>query len=91
MPSSNFVDDYHLQDNPYDEDESDAIDIYNEPLEYVDWTEWYSNDLMNMWMGMKGYLRDSYLEKPMMGDMNLDDFCSFMYTFSSGKSSRRAT
>lgn len=88
MPSSDFVDDPYVNEF---EDEDEIVDIYNEPLEYHEWVTWYSNDLMNMWMGMKAYLQDSYLEGPMLGAMTLDDFSSFIYSFSSAKSSRRAT
>ena len=92
MPSSDFIDENHLHNtDPYEDEEDDHIDIYNVPLEYHDWNMWYGNDLMNMWMGMKGYLRDSYLEKPLMGDMTFDDFCVFFYNFSSQMSSKRAT
>jgi hypothetical protein len=88
MPSSDFVDDVH---DPYYEDTDQEHDIYNTSLEYHDWMTWYGHDLMNMWMGVKMYLRDSYLEKPLMGPMDYDDFCGFFYEFSSQMSSRRAT
>ena len=88
MPSSDFIDDIH---DPYYEDDVEEVDFYNTPLEYHDWTLWYNNDLMNMWMGVKTYLRDAYLENPMMGSMDYDDFCTFFYEFSSGLSSKRAT
>jgi hypothetical protein len=91
MPSTDFVDEPYVNYVEEEDGDEEIFDIYNTPLEYHDWITWYNNDLMNMWMGVKMYLRDSYLEKPLMGDMDFDDFCSFFYQFSTKMSSRRAT
>jgi hypothetical protein len=79
---------YHLTEIDDNEEEDDTI--YNQTLEFQDWQVWYSNDLMNMWMGIRMYCEDSYLRKPLMGDMQYIDFCEFVYAFSTGRSSRHA-
>ena len=91
MPSSDYIDDSHFHHQNMSDDEDDDYDMYNMPLEYHDWTTWYSNDLMNLWMSMCAYLRDSYLERPMRGEMTYDDFCQFFYTYSHRVSSKHAT
>ena len=90
MPNIKTSDDYHYHPDPW-ADDNDDDDIYDMPLDFLRWQEWYQQDLMNMWMGMRGYCEDSYLRRPLMGGMTYQDFCEFVYHFSSQTSSRYAT
>ena len=89
MPIIKSSDDYHFHPDPQDDNGDE--DIYDIPLDFQRWQEWYQQDLMNMWMGMRGYCEDSYLRGPLMGSMSYSDFCEFVYYFSSQSSSRFAT
>lgn len=90
MPNIKPTDDYHYHPDPYEDDNGDE-DIYDAPLDFLRWQEWYQQDLMNMWMGLRGYCEDSYLRGPLMGGMTYQDFCEFVYHFSSQTPSRFAT
>lgn len=91
MPNIKPSDDYHFHPSMWDENGDDADeDIYDMPLDFLRWQEWYQADLMNMWMGMRQYCEDSYLRGPLMGGMTYQDFCEFVYAFSSRTSSRFA-
>jgi len=67
--------------NSDDEDDKKCIPR-NLPLMYDDWVTWYSNDLMNLWMGIKTYKEDSGNESYLLDSVDYDDFCEFCYTFS---------
>ena len=54
----------------------------NRPMIYDDWITWYSNDLLNMWMGMRAYREDSGTSTYIMDQCEYDDFCRFCYEFS---------
>ena len=100
MPSTDFVD-----ENAYNDYSDD--DEYEEPqpLDIQNWMDWYSNDLLNMWMGLRTYREDTYLTSSLMGEASEDtyltsslmgeatfnDFCEFVYRFSHGFKSNRAT
>ncbi len=89
MPIIKSSDDYHFHPDPQDDNGNE--DIYDTPLDFLQWQEWYQQDLMNMWMGMRGYCEDNYLRGSLMGGMTYQDFCEFVYHFSSQTSSRFAT
>lgn len=55
----------------------------NRQMHYDDWVTWFSNDLMNMWMGMKAYKEDSGTTSYIMNQCDYDDFCRFCYESSS--------
>jgi len=55
-----------------------------EPMEFEDWVEWYSNDLMNMWMSIRAYREDSGTSSYILKGASYTDFCQFCYQFSSG-------
>lgn len=86
MPSSNFVDEHAYEDYSDDEIESEPV-----PLDIQNWIDYYSNDLLNMWMGLRTYRQDTYLSSTLMSDATFNDFCEFVYNFSSGFPDRRAT
>ena len=54
----------------------------NKPMPYDDWITWFSNDLMNMWMGMRAYREDTGTSTYIMDQCEYDDFCRFCYEFS---------
>lgn len=86
MPSSNFVDEHAYEDYSDDEIESESV-----PLDIQNWMDYYSNDLLNMWMGLRTYRQDTYLSSTLMSDATFNDFCEFVYNFSHGFPDRRAT
>ena len=71
----------HQNNNNSDDDDLIALPR-NRPMLYDDWITWYSNDLMNMWMGMKAYREDSGTSTYIMDQCEYDDFCRFCYEFS---------
>ncbi len=86
MPSTDFVDEHAY--NEYSDEEEDTGP---EQLDIQNWMDWYSNDLLNMWMGLRTYREDTYLTTSLMGDATFHDFCEFVYSFSHGFPSNRAT
>ena len=71
-------------DNEYSDDEGD-----NEPqptgiLTVDEWTTWYSEDLMNMWMSLTDYRQDSGRFYAIMRNASYTNFCEFCYQTSHG-------
>ena len=67
-------------------DYSDEEDDY-EPhgkLTVDEWTTWYSEDLMNMWMSLTQYREDSGRKHAIMKNASYTDFCEFCYHSSHG-------
>ncbi len=87
MPSTDFIDDTHYNEYSDDDDEP----VVEQPLHIQDWMEYYSNDLLNMWMSIVAYREDTYLSNSIMNQASFADFCEFAYAFSDGMKSRRAT
>lgn len=88
MPSSDFIDDYTYNDYS---DEEEEFETTPEQLDIQNWTDWYSNDLLNMWMGLRAYREDSGLSHALMSMANFSDFCEFVYNFSHKFPDRHAT
>lgn len=63
-------------------DEDERRPSRHRPMLYEDWVTWYSNDLLNMWMGMRGYREDSGTHNYIMDQCEYHDFCEFCYEFS---------
>ena len=59
-----------------------------ESMNYQDWAEWFSRDLMNMWMSLRTYGHDAGTSSYIMTSASYDDFCQFCYQFSRGWPSR---
>lgn len=77
---------------------NDAPDHYDdrifppyEPLDFETWKDWHSNDIMNMWLSLRTYLTDSVLQNDVMCDADYDDFCEYLYRFSTKFPSKNAT
>lgn len=87
MPSSDYIDTIEYNDLS---DEEEDITIYDEPLEYQTWCTWFREDLLNMWMSIRTYAEDSYMRSTLLGPMCFEDFCSFVYSFSSTYPSKKA-
>lgn len=84
MPIIKPEDDHNYSTYDYDDPGvDDDVDFYDETLEYQDWCEWYRQDLMNMWMGIRTYTEDLYLRPTLLGDMQFDDFCHYIYSYAS--------
>ena len=58
-----------------DGDEGPEVPV---PMSCDDWTTWYSEHLMNMWMSLRAFHEDRYLKVP----MGYTDFCEFAWKFS---------
>tara|TARA_R110002072_G_scaffold13429_1_gene56437 strand:+ start:15785 stop:16045 length:261 start_codon:yes stop_codon:yes gene_type:complete len=86
MPSTDFVDENAYNDYSDDDEREEP-----QPLDIQNWMDWYSNDLLNMWMGLRTYREDTYLTNSLMGDATFHDFCEFVYKFSHGFQSNKAT
>jgi hypothetical protein len=86
MPSTDFVDEHAYNDYSDDDDYEEP-----QPLDIQNWMDWYSNDLLNMWMGLQAYREDTYLTGALMGDATFHDFCEFVYRFSHRFPSNKAT
>ena len=66
----------------YSSSDEERLPSRNRPMSYDEWITWYSNDLMNMWMGMRAYREDSGTSTYIMDQCEYDDFCRFCYEFS---------
>lgn len=82
--------DSHPHNHQIDYDDNNDIPS-NQPLEYEDWKTWHSNDLYNMWFGMKAYLEDSCLQRDILNDSDYDDFCEYVFHFSTKHASKNAS
>jgi hypothetical protein len=78
----------HHNNNDQDYDENP---LPNQPMEYEEWKTWHSTDLFNMWQGIVGYLKDTYIERDIFNEGDFDDFCTGIYNFSSKFPSKNAT
>jgi hypothetical protein len=66
-----------------DEETIESRHLY---LKYEEWCDWYSNDLWYMWSNIKMYTRESSIHPFVATTAEYNDFCEFMYRFSSGYS-----
>jgi hypothetical protein len=64
------LDDHDLDDEP-------------EPLDPESWMDWNSEHLLNMWMSLRQYREDNYVNNTMMNLATFNDFCHFVMRFSS--------
>ena len=87
MPSTDFIDDPYYNEFSDEDDDGDV----EQPLHIQDWMDYYSNDLLNMWMSLSTYRQDTYLTDALLSGASFHDFCEFVYRFSDGLRSRRAT
>jgi len=79
----------NIPDAKNSDEEDDKMCIpRNRPLPYDDWVTWYSNDIMNLWMGIKAYKEDSGNEYYILDSAEYNDFCEFCYAFSCKMRSR---
>jgi len=49
-----------------------------------EWEEWFSRDLMNMWMSLRQYREDASVSNYIMNDASYTAFVEFAYQFSHG-------
>lgn len=59
-----------LEDPDFDDD--------LEPLSPEDWMDWNSEHLLNMWMSLRQYREDNYIDSTMMNIATFNDFCHFV-------------
>jgi len=84
-----YTDEAHMQSAEHtaedvDVDMDDYDDRTPEKMEYEYWVDWYSRDLMNMWMSLRTYTRDASISSHVMNYASYSDFCEFLYQFSNG-------
>jgi hypothetical protein len=60
----------------------------NRIIEFDEWITWYSNDILNMWLGLKAYRETCGNGNYILDKVDYGDFCEFCYRFSCGLSSR---
>ena len=48
------------------------------------WEEWFSRDLMNMWMSLRQYREDANVSNYIMNGCSYSEFVEFCYAFSHG-------
>jgi hypothetical protein len=88
MVWTGYMDDSHLVQGEHNEYDGDDIDDYYdpnpEPMTFQEWTDWYSRDLLNMWMSLRTYVRDASVSSYVMSEASYSDFVEFLYTHSSG-------
>lgn len=72
-----YQDDDPTLDDPSPGDDDDEL-----ILDPESWHDWHSEDLLNMWMGLRAYLEDRYMDKTLMPRATFHDFCEFVRFFS---------
>ena len=91
MVWSHYVEAANTNNETYTSDEENENELRfpkNRPLEFQDWITWYSNDLHNMWSGLRTYTADTGNTYHLLDGMDWNDFCEFCYRFSSKLPSR---
>ena len=66
----------------------DCIDEVEEedemaPLDEESWEDWHSQHLLNIWMGIRGYLEENGINNLMLQRAGYNDFLQFIHDFSS--------
>lgn len=64
-----------------DEEREYAINTQR-PLHVEDWSVYYSDELLNMWLNMRQYLQNTGLSTRILRNAELSDFIEFCYMFS---------
>jgi hypothetical protein len=59
-----------------------------QPMDFEDWCEWFSVDLLNMWMSLRTYGQEASTSAYILTHAEFNDFCHFCYQFSRGYPSR---
>jgi len=75
MVWSEYVRETQWEDEFSDGDDGQEVQA---PMSCDDWTTWYSEHLLNMWMSLRAFHEDRYLKVP----MTYTDFCEFAWRFS---------
>lgn len=83
---SHYADEARVAENytEYDDDNSDDERLIprNRPLDFHEWSTWYSEDLMNLWTSINTYKSDTGLNTLFLDQLDWNDFCEFCYAFS---------
>ena len=65
------------------DDERELVNFpKNKPLDYDDWTFWFSDDLRNLWWNIRDYTNGRGTSHRILDQADFDDFCQFCYNFS---------
>ena len=84
-----YTDEAHLlpTENTNEDMDVDIDDYYDrtpERMEFEHWIDWYSRDLMNMYMSLRTYTQDAGISSHVMSNATYSDFLEFAYYFSHG-------
>ena len=82
MVWSHYANETRLLETNYSSDEEYDDQPYDQPYEYQDWMTQYSDDLLNTWNGINGYIDDRGIKSRFLNDLTWNDFCEFCYKFS---------
>jgi hypothetical protein len=82
MVWSEYVQETIPHANEYIEFSDDDGEIPNHPMTVDEWTTWFSQDLLNMWMSLRAYREDSGTFHDILKNATYTDFCEFCYYFS---------
>ena len=80
MVWSHYVNETHLPEIHHEDEQWD--DSSPQYLDYQDWITMNSDDLYNLWFSIKQYREDMGCST-LLQHMDWNDFCEFVYKFSS--------
>ena len=60
--------------------DDDSVDEFF--LEPEEWHDWHSEHVLNMWMSLRQYLEDNYMNNLLMDRASFHDFAEFVRQFS---------
>jgi len=72
--NNEYSDDVFDFDDAYDSPEDESDDFILDP---ESWHDWYSEHMLNMWMGVRAYLEDNHLQNRLLVNVSFHDFCEF--------------
>lgn len=62
-------------------DEEEVAEEYG-PLHPEDWMDFNSTHLLNMWMSLRQYREENYINNTILNFATYNDFCHFVMNFS---------
>ena len=65
-------------------DGDDEVEPPPHQMSLEEWTDWFSRDLMNMWMSLRQYTTDASISSYVMNYASYSDFVEFCYNMSHG-------
>ena len=81
MVWSHYTNELRLLDTQWSDDEEEVVSN-DKPLEFQEWITEYSDDLLNIWNGVKGYTNETGISTRFLASLDWNEFCEFCYKFS---------